>query len=390
MALKPRHILHVDMDAFYASVEQHDRPELRGKPVLVGGRAEARGVISAASYEARPFGCRSAMPTGTALRLCPHAVLLPVRMDRYLDVSKRIFAIFAEFTPTIEPLSVDEAFLDVSGCQKLLGSPEQIARRIKSRIQEVTGLTASVGAAPNKFLAKLASDLKKPDGLVAVDPQRVAEFLDGLPIGRLWGVGKMTQPKFERLGLRTFGDVRRLSQEQLQRHFGNAGEDFYRLVRGIDDRPVVPDREAKSISSETTFAQDIEDRQHLRAVLLSQIEEVARRLRREKMLARTVHLKIRLPDFATLTRSATLDTPTDQTDVLWNTAAELFERWASQSRSAVRLIGAAASSLSAGGEQLSLFDQDTSRKRRQLDQAVDQIRDKFGSKAIFRGGAPEP
>jgi DNA polymerase-4 len=276
-----RHILHVDMDAFFAAVEQLDRPELSGKPVLVGGDPQGRGVVSTASYEARPYGCRSAMPMARAIKLCPQAIVVRPRMERYAEVSKQVLDVLEQFTPLVEPLSIDEAFLDVTGSIRLLGPPEQIARELKRSIVEKTCLTASVGVAPNKFLAKLAGDLEKPDGLVLVDPDRVQDFLDPLPISRLWGVGRVTLPKLEALGVHTFADLRRVPQDQLFKRFGDAGEHFYRLVRGIDDREVIPDREAKSISHEVTFSVDIENHEHLRAVLLDQTEHVARRLRRQ-------------------------------------------------------------------------------------------------------------
>jgi len=383
-----RYILHMDMDAFYAAIEQHDHPELKGLPVLVGGSARDRGVVSTASYEARRFGCRSAMPMATAVKLCPQAVVLPGRMDRYAEVSRQVFEILEHFTPQIEPLSIDEAFLDVTGCRKLFGPPEHIAREIKRRIVERTGLTASVGVAPNKFLAKLASDHKKPDGLVVVLPEGVLDFLNLLPVSRLWGVGKATLPRFEQLGLRTFADVRRLTREDLVRHFGGAGEDFYNFVRGIDDRPVCTESETKSISSETTFATDIPLREveTLKAVLLDQTDQVARRLRRHQFLARTVTLKIRSGDFRTLTRSRTLDTATDETEELWKAVTGLFETWANVRPFAVRLIGVGLSSLATHqGRQMTLFDQPEHQRQKQLDQTLDRIRDKFGRDAITRG-----
>ncbi|TAL08930.1 MAG: DNA polymerase IV, partial [Nitrospirae bacterium] len=338
MASTERHILHVDMDAFYAAIEQHDHPELRGKPVLVGGSPQSRGVVSTASYEARPFGCDSAMPMAQAIRLCPQAVVIPPRMERYLEVSRQVFEILEQFTPLVEPLSIDEAFLDATGSIRLLGPAERIARGLRQRILQATGLTASVGVAPNKFIAKLASDQQKPDGLVVVQAGEVRAFLDPLPISCLWGVGRATLPRFEQLGIRTFGDARRLSEPQLQDHFGEAGAHFFRLVRGIDDRPVVTDREARSISHEVTFPEDVQDRDRLRAVLLEQTEQVARRLRRHSLRACTIVLKLRLPDFTTLTRRTTLDTSTDQTEILWNAAAMLFEEWAQTSDSPLRLL----------------------------------------------------
>ncbi len=264
---RERSILHVDLDAFFAAVEQRDRPELRGKPVLVGGDPKGRGVVSTASYEARPFGCHSAIPMARAVRLCPHAIVVRPRMKRYSEVSRQILGIIEEFTPLVEPVSIDEAFLDVTCSIRLLGQPEEIAEALRRRIREETELTASVGVATNKFIAKVASDLNKPDGLVVVPSDQVRAFLDPLTISRLWGVGKVTLPRLESLGVRTFADLRRFPQAKLREHFGRAGEQFYRLVRGIDNREVVPDRMAKSISHEVTFPVDVKDHDHLRAVL---------------------------------------------------------------------------------------------------------------------------
>lgn len=383
-----RHILHVDMDAFFAAIEQLDRPDLRGQPVLVGGRADQRGVVAAASYEARKFGCHSAMPMATALRLCPKAVVVAPRGSRYREVSAQVFAILERFTPLVEPLSVDEAFLDVTGSIGLFGQPPDIARQIKERIRSVTGLTGSVGVAPNKFLAKLASDHEKPDGLVVIVPERIIEFLDPLPIARLWGVGKATLPKFEKLGIHSFADARRFSETELQARFGEMGRHVFRLVRGLDDREVIPEREAKSISHEVTFPVDVEDHAHLRNVILDQTDQVARRLRRHGFLGRTVTLKIRTGDFTTLTRSKTLQESTDQTQLLWGAVAELFEEWCRQLHPAVRLIGVGLSNLSPRhDQQLFLFGQEESNRRRQLDRAIDEIRSRFGDGAIGRAGS---
>ncbi|GMU83704.1 MAG: DNA polymerase IV [Planctomycetota bacterium] len=380
-----RHILHVDMDAFYAAVEQRDRPELRGRPILVGGSPQGRGVVATASYEARPFGCHSAMPMAAALRLCPQAIVVTPRFERYAAVSRQVFEILESFTPLVEPLSIDEAFLDVTGSIGLFGPPPEIARKLKRRIVDETGLTASVGVAPNKFVAKLASDLQKPDGLVVVSQSGVQAFLDPLPITRLWGVGKATLPRFEALGVRTFGDARRLPEARLRECFGDAGGHFAALVRGVDDRAVVPDRESKGISQEVTFAVDVGDLEQLRAVLLDQLEHVARRLRAERRLARTVKLKLRTPAFVTLSRQATLDGPTDRTDVLWAAAAGLFEVWSRVEPSALRLIGVGVGHLSDDvGRQFSLFEQSDAR-RRQLDRTLDAIRERFGDRAITRG-----
>jgi DNA polymerase-4 len=388
MSFADRSILHVDMDGFFAAVEQRDDPALRGKPVLVGGRPEGRGVVATASYEARAFGCHSAMPMARALRLCPQAIVVSPRLDRYLEASRQVFAIFERFTPQIEPLSIDEAFLDVSGSVRLFGTPVAIARQLKQAVFEQTQLTASVGVAPNKFLAKLASDLRKPDGLVLVPPQDVQRFLDPLPVSRMWGAGKATLPRLEAMGALTFADLRRLGESALRSAFGELGERFHRLARGRDDRPVVSDRAAKSISHEVTFAEDIEDAAYLRSVLLHQTEHVAQRLRRHDRLARTVAIKIRYGDFTTLSRQGTLTEPSDETDVLWAAAADLFETWQRRRPRAVRLIGMGASGLTGvTGRQLRLFEADpASPRRRRLDRAVDAIRERFGDDAVSRGG----
>ena len=388
MTTTARQIIHLDMDAFFAAVEQLDRPELRGKPVLVGGDPKGRGVVSTASYEARPYGCHSALPMAEAIRLCPHAIIVRPRMSRYSEASQQVLAALEEFTPLVEPISIDEAFLDVTGSTKLLGPPEQLARELKRRVRERTNLTASVGLAPNKFLAKLASDLEKPDGLVVVDPDRIQEFLDPLPISRLWGVGKATLPKLEALGVGTFGDLRRFPQAELRERFGEAGDHFHQLVRGIDNREVVCEREAKSISHEVTFPVDVSDRDHLRSVLLNLTDQVARRLRRHDHLARTIAIKVRTSDFTTFTRRTTLDVPTDETDTIWQSASALFSRWDSQSTTRgrpVRLIGVGVAHFVTGeGRQLDLFNE-PKESGRQLDRTMDEIRDRFGESAIVRG-----
>ena len=266
-------IIHADMDAFYASVEERDQPELVGKPVIVGGSPEQRGVVSAASYVARRYGVHSAMPAVTAHRLCPHGIFLPPRISYYAEISSQIRDIFERFTPLVEPLSLDEAFLDVTGSERLFGPAPEIGRKIKQAIREELRLVASVGVAPNKFLAKIASDLKKPDALVVVEPEQVQEFLAPLPVERLWGVGKKGSKVFERLGIRTIGQLRQWPLESLQTHFGSSGEYLWQLAHGIDDRPVVPEREAKSISHETTFAQDIAELEVLRAWLVDLTEQ---------------------------------------------------------------------------------------------------------------------
>lgn len=380
-----RVILHLDMDAFYAAVEQRDNPGLRGKPVLVGGDPRGRGVVSTASYEARPFGCRSAMPMSQAIRLCPQAIIVRPRMQRYVEVSQQVFEILETVTPLIEPLSIDEAFLDVTGSQRLLGDGPTIARDIRRRVQERTQLTASVGVAPSKFVAKLASDLKKPDGLVIVRPGEVLDFLADLPLSRLWGAGPVTQRKFDSLRIRTFGDARRLTEKEWIAAFGELGVRFHYLVRGEDVRAVVPDHEARSLSHENTFAVDLSDLEFLRAELLEYTDRVASRLRRHGLEARTVALKIRRPDFHTITRRATLPAATSSTDLLWNAAAALFDTWAAAPHP-VRLLGVGVSHIAPAGEhQLTLFDGAATERRRAFDAVTDQIRERFGPSAAQRG-----
>jgi DNA polymerase-4 len=380
-----RAILHVDMDAFYASVEQRDRPELRGRPVLVAHDGP-RGVVSAASYESRTFGCRSAMPTGRARRLCPQAVVVEPRMEHYVAVSEQVFAIFESITPLVEPLSIDEAFLDVTGSTRLFGAPRAIAALIKRRVREETQLTASVGVAPNKFLAKLCSEWEKPDGLVALEPAEVLARLSPLPIRRMWGVGPVTEQRLLRAGFATFGDLQRVTLDACSARLGPHGEWFWRLARGEDDRPVIPDAEAKSLGAEQTFGEDLADPESVRQVLLAQMERVAARLRRHGLAGRTVTVKIRYGDFETITRSETLDVATDRSDLLRGAASALFERWARKAFRPVRLIGGSVSQLeSTGAGQGALFGDPADERARRLDRATDAIRAKFGADVIQRG-----
>jgi DNA polymerase-4 len=390
-------ILHVDMDAFYAAVEERDRPEWAGRPLIVGGSPDGRGVVAAANYAVRKFGVHSAMPTSTALRLCPHAIVAPVRMRHYVDISRQIRDVFFRYTPLVEPLSLDEAFLDVTGCENLFGPAESIAMRIKAEIKRQTGLVASVGVAPNKFLAKIASDLEKPDALVVVDPAGVTDFLDPLPVGRLWGVGKVTGQSMQRLGVTTIGQLRTLPVETLRRFFGDSGEHFWRLARGIDDRPVVPDREAKSLSHETTFATDISDFETLRGWMMELTDQVARRLRRHERQGKTVQIKVRFSDFRTITRSRTLSHPTDVTQELWNAAGELLSQALPPGnhgrRRDVRLLGMGVSGFADHRPvQAMLFDdpdQQQLAKLKELDRVTDAVRQRFGAAALARASGPK-
>jgi len=381
-------ILHVDMDAFYASVEERDNPELIGKPVVVGGTAEGRGVVMAANYVVRQYGVHSAMPAATARRLCPDAIFLPCRMDHYAQISREIQEILHQYTPLVEPLSLDEAFLDVTGCEGLFGPAAEIGKRIKAEVRQQVRLVASVGVAPNKFLAKIASDLQKPDGFVVVDANQVQAFLDPLPVGRLWGVGKVAAKAFQKLGISTIGQLRHVPVEILESHFGKTGRHLWKLAQGIDDRRVVPDREAKSISHETTFAQDIDDPEILRIWLLQLTEQVCRRLRRHQLAGHTVHLKIRFADFHTIMRSRTLAEPTNITEEIWQAAGELLTRRMPAQRQPIRLLGLGVSGLEIEtGRQGDLFEGQRREKQQKLDAVTDRIHDRFGGAALKRAAS---
>jgi DNA polymerase-4 len=383
--MEGRVVLHVDMDAFYASVEQRDHPELRGRPVLVGHDGN-RGVVSAASYEAREHGCRSAMAMSVAKRLCPHAVVMPGRMAAYVRESRRIFEVFEDVAPVVEPLSIDEAFLDLTGTRRLLGDPIDVARRLRARIRDEIALTASVGVASNKFLAKLASDMDKPDGLTVIPSERVTEILDPLPIERMWGVGPATAPRLHAAGIRTFADARAVPRADLERRFGRLGSALHRLSRGLDERPVRRDGEARSVGQECTFGVDLAEPDAVRDVLLRQADAVAGRLRRHGLHARVVTVKIRFGDFETITRSGTLDRPSDLTRDLRAAARALFDEWVARSFQPVRLIGVTAGRLQHGAGQLGLFEPPRDVRERDLDRVVDGIRERFGSGSIRRGG----
>ena len=380
-------ILHVDMDAFYASVEERDDPSLVGKPVIVGGTAEGRGVVAAANYEVRKYGVHSAMPSSRAARLCPHAVVIRPRMDHYAAVSRQIRAILEDFTPVVEPLSLDEAFLDVTGCVSLLGSAPFIGQEIKRRIRGELGLVASVGVAPNKFVAKIASDIGKPDGFVVVEKEQIQAFLDPLPVGRLWGVGKVTGQAFDRLGIRTIGELRRLPVEKLTESFGSWGEHFWRLAQGLDDRAVIPNREAKSISNETTFPEDISDPEQLRAWLVELVEQVARRLRSHQLKGRTVEIKVRFADFHTITRSSTFPEPTDITQEMLKAGIELFAK-VPRNGLGVRLLGFGIHGFGETKSQRQMFDEPERGRQRQIDSVADQIAERFGKSGLRRAIAP--
>ncbi len=382
-----RTILHIDMDAFYASIEERDHAELRGKPVIVGGNASNRGVVAAANYSARKYGIHSAMPTKTALKLCPSAILLPPRIKHYTETSRQIHTILARFTPLIEPLSLDEAFLDITGSLKLFGSAENIGRSIQQAIASQLGLAASIGIAPNKFIAKIASDIDKPNGFVCITPDRVTSFLDPLPIKRIWGVGNVTAKRFIQAGIYTMGELRQLTKEQAIELLGNHGEHFWELAHGIDERPVTARQRAQSISHETTFSVDIKDREILSAWLLDLTEQVMRRIRHKGLGGRRLHLKVRYDDFTTITRTHTLQSPTDMTQTAWQTVHQLFEANVPANRP-VRLIGMGISGLEPlSGKQGELFAVPAeTKKHRTIDHVMDDIQARFGSNILKRGG----
>jgi DNA polymerase-4 len=373
-------ILHVDLDAFFAAVEQRDRPELRGRPVIVGGDPRARGVVSAASYEARAFGVRSAMPLRTAAALCPDGVFLPVDGAKYRRESRRVMEILGRFTPLLEQVSIDEAFLDVAGSEALFGSPEEIARKIKSAVRSEVGLTASVGVATTKLVAKVASDLRKPDGLVVVAPGGEAAFLAPLPIGRLWGVGEQTRATLAEQGVRTIGQLAELPVDVLVRRLGAHGAALHERALGIDPSPVTPEVAAKSVSHEHTFDVDTSDPEVIERTLLALSEGVASRLRAGHVRASTVAVKVRDSTFRTVTRQRTLPEPTDLADPIYRTALELARPEIRGRR--IRLLGVGAHGL---GEpaQLGLFATEDPRRRAAVE-AQDAIRRKYGSRALTR------
>jgi DNA polymerase-4 len=378
-----RTILHVDMDAFYASVEQRDDPSLRGRPVIVGGTG-GRGVVAAASYEVRRYGVHSAMPVREALRRCPDAVCVRPRIGHYADVSKQVFEVFHEFTPLVQGLSLDEAFLDVTAGTGDLGDGARVAQEIKRRIHERTGLTASVGVAPNKLVAKIASDLRKPDGLVVVRPEEISAVLDALPIRKLFGLGAKTAPKVEALGIHTLGELRQASAARLRPIFGRYTERVQQRAAGIDDRPVVPDRDEKQISAEETFDVDIADHARLRTEVARLADKTGARLRARQLVAACVTVKIRRKDFTTFSRQRHIEPPTQETRVIASVATALLDAWlASQPRAALRLLGVGVSEL-AEQRQADLFVAQESQRNRQLDAAVDQIHARFGRNALAR------
>ncbi|MFK7888935.1 MAG: DNA polymerase IV [Gammaproteobacteria bacterium] len=377
---RPRVILHADMDAFYASVEQRDQPELRGKPVIVGGR-DRRGVVAAASYEARTFGVRSAMPVREALRRCPEAICVRPRIAHYRDVSRDVFAVFSDITPVLQGLSLDEAFLDVSDVLHLHGTAQQLAQIIKQRVREKTQLTVSVGGGPNKLIAKIASDLDKPDGLCIVTEAQIRATLDPLPAARIPGIGPKTVSKLKRAGVQTIADLRQSSVSRLRPVFGRYAERMLERAAGIDNRPVIAYSEDKSISTENTFSENVRTLDDMLGHIRGQAEQVAERVRKKGFSASVVRVRIRTPDFRTITRQQILKPASHDTQVFSDIAAQLLTRWhEAQPGSAVRLLGVGAGGL-IEAQQMSLFGNPAS----EVDAMVDKVRERFGSTSLKRG-----
>lgn len=377
-----RPILHIDLDAFFASVEERDQPHLRGLPVIIGGRPDQRGVVSTCSYAARKFGIHSAMPLIEAYRRCPQGIFLPGDMAKYRAASQQVFAIYQRFTPTVEPISIDEAFLDLTGCTKLFGDPPTIARTIKKLIEKEVGITASAGIAHNKFLAKVASDLQKPDGLVWIKPDEIIKKLHPLPIRRLWGVGPKMAARLATLGISTIGHLATFDQRLLMTAIGE-GQAYHlqQLAWGRDDRPVVTDTEVKSIGHEHTFTTDTSDLQQVLAVLLHLSEKVGRRLRRAGLTGRTIALKLRYHNFVTLTRHSSLKESTNLDQIIYRTGKELLEK--AYNGQPVRLIGITLQNLSRGGEQqLSFLANNGEVKQEKVVQVMDKIKNRYGESSI--------
>jgi DNA polymerase IV len=379
-----RQILHVDLDAFFVSVERVLNPDLNGKPVIVGGDPDGRGVVSCASYEARAYGVHAAMPLKQAMRLCPDAVFIRGKFDRYREASARFMAILGEFTPLVEPMGLDEAYLDLTGFEPLYGPVRETAMRIKSKVHSELGVTASIGIATSKLVAKIASDLKKPDGLVVVAPGEEREFLAPLPIEKMPFAGPKTREALKPLGVKTIGDLAALSPSVLKSRLGSHGEALQQYARGIDDREVEPPQEAKSISRETTFAEDTLDIAFLKATLRYQSERVGAELRCGGRRARCVTLKLRYSDFETVSRSRTLKETFADDQTLFDVGAELLDKALAQRKRPVRLVGIGVSGLAGGERQLSMLDESAER-REQLTQAIDKLRQRYGFSSIQRG-----
>ena len=383
-----RYILHVDMDAFFAAIEQRDNLTLLGKPVIVGAdpkKGKGRGVVSTCSYEARKFGVHSGQPISTAYKICPKGIFLPVDSQKYAQASDEIYEIFYEFTPKVEMISVDEAFLDISGSHHLFGGPLETCKLLKSRIKERTKLTASVGLAPTKMVAKIASDIDKPDGLVLVSQDKVLDFLWPLDIDKIWGLGKKSKVIFNNLGIKTIGDLAKKDLGEVEQVLGKNGEYFWTLANGIDEREVETEEETKSISNEYTFAEDTGDKRIIDAALINLCEKVSSRLRQEDFKGKTITLKIRLEGFLTFTRAKTLDKPTNFMDTIYKTIKELLNKFNRKGKK-IRLVGVKVSNFTFGQVQATLFEEKDEQKQERMHQAIDKIKNKFGRGAIFRAG----
>ena len=386
MPTSPRSIIHLDMDAFYASVEQLDNPALKGKPVIVGGSSK-RGVVSAASYEARRYKIHSAMPIAQAMKLCPHGFFLPVRMKRYKEISSQVFRIFQKYTPLVEPLSLDEAFLDVTGSAKLFGPAEDIAKRIRKDVYQETGLTISAGVAASKLVAKIASDINKPDGLTIVPVGKEAEFLAPLPMKRLWGVGKKTQETLSLLGVHTFGDIASLPEKLLEQKFGKHGISLRRKALGLDNRDVETEHETKSVGHEFTFDTDLVELETIRRELLELAVMVAKRLRRYQLQGKTITLKVKYHDFRQITRSSTIKQHSADSKCIYEKTLQLLKK-TDAGQEPIRLLGISISGLKIenGSRQQFLFQgMQSSEKRQEINKALDEIQEKFGATAILPG-----
>jgi DNA polymerase-4 len=372
------------MDAFYAAIEQNDNPELRGKPVIVGGPSR-RGIVTTASYEARPFGVGSAMPMARALRLCPDAIVVRPRLERYMEVSRQLMGALANFSPRVEPLSLDEAFVEMTGAEGLFGTPRQMGEAIRKAVFEATdGLTVSVGVANTKYLAKVASDQDKPDGLTVVPPDQVRAFLDPLPVRRLWGVGPVTEQKLLKIGLKLIGDVAEADPRWLRSCLGSLGVHIYRLAQNDDERVVTPGRRAKSVGAENTLEHDIRGAEAIKPYLLSAADRIGRRLRRKSFIARGVRVKLKTNRFVLNTRQMPLTRGTDNADVLYKAACDLLQRF--DLKPPMRLVGLAAYDLCGPGEaeQGDLFDSPGEAASRRLDSTIDLLYERFGRTAIVR------
>ena len=378
-------ILHCDLDAFYAAVEQRDNPHLQGKPVIIGGRSESRGVVATCSYEARKYGVHSAMPVSQAYRLCPHGTFLPPDIKKYHSVSRQVFEIFTDYTPTIEPLSIDEAFLDISGCHKLFGSSQEVGILIRKRIKNEIGLNISIGIADNKFLAKLATNLCKPDGILLFDANMIQNTLPKLPVSSLWSVGSKTARCLNRAGIYTAGDLANISPEKLQRIVGSNASFLIALAQGHDQRPVCPRSDAKSMGNEITFPIDLSDPAEIDQVILELSSQVGFRLRQSELKACTVHLKLRTPDFTTVTRSRTLGNAIDADLVIYNIASDLY-RQSGLTGKPLRLTGINCSNLiPCDLEQPALFEKSSDR----LDNIIDELKNSFAGAKISRASLME-